>query len=564
MYKPFSHIYTRIKQLGISMALTILFANPFALQAQNNDLDNLEEVIVVAPYNPNIHPASAIPESPHKDTTHNKAIPMPYIQSPQAQLQKLPIQNIKAIEYKLPKAGKHFQNYARLGYGTRQNADAEALLNTAINDIHMGAYIKHLSANPKLEERSKAQYANSKAQLFAQWGEKDWQSVIKLNFARQMRHYHGFNTAYYPHYTQSDVDSMKQIYTQGGLAWHAYYKVNKRSEWDIKTQYDLMKAQIGAKEHLISANIDYKHKLNGLRDKQINYWGLSFSSLINHTDFIKNQYWQGAHQLKAFYAWQQSDWSLSAGAELLISSDDNSKLNIAPHINLLYSIPDIHSQLFVSSSGKINNNNLHRLSTENPFISPIFNLKNTRTPLNVKIGIRGNLFDSQLDYEWHIGYAQHISMPLFILDSASRFNNSFEVVYDNVSTTGTELQLAYNYQNWEAHSTLRYTHYSSTTQEKAWHKAPFILRTRLYYNMNKWRFGSLIECQSKRYAYITWLAKSYQLNAWADISLLADYQLNQHLSLYMHINNLLNTEYSAFSQYRVQGFGALAGLKFIF
>lgn len=542
--------------------MTLIMGIPKVSSAQNNVLDNPDEVIVVAPYNPNIHPAKALPEWPVKDSSQSQAIPMPYVHSTQARLQAVPVQNIKPIRYKLPRMNDTYYNFAKLGYGTANTPYAEVFLNHGINDTDIGLYVKHLSAAPNIPDAAKANYANTKAHIFAQWGQREWQSALSANFARRMYHYYGFDTKDFPTFLPSHNDSLRQWYVQGGLAWSGTLSNNNNGKWEVAAAYQFFKTHTEGKEHLLEANISYQQALNKTKNNQ-QYWGIQLETQTNNTNIYNTSTTHGAYQIAPYYLWQFSQWDMRLGARLMLGTDSSSYVAVAPLVQLTYHMPEIGMQIYAKADGKAQPNSLASLSYENPYISPNINLLHTQERLKLSTGIRGHFLDKQFYYDASLNYAKQKNAPLFMIDTTTYFNNAFQVIYDDLDVLSANFNLNYTHRRWDIHNQLVINHYTTKNEDKAWHKPAMQLSSRVYYNVDKWRIGMILHSEAGA-PYLSPALESKTLKAWADISLHADFKLNEHLGLFAQVNNILNNHYEMFSQYKMQGFGAIGGLKFAF
>ncbi len=411
----------------VLLYISVIIGIPKTSTAQNTGLENPDEVIVVAPYNPNIHPAKALPEWPNKDMSHIQAIPMPYAHTAQASLEAVPVQNIKAMQYKLPKQTNIYHNFAKLGYSTANTPYAELFLNHPVNDINIGLYAKHLSSSPTIEDAAKANYANTAARIFVEWGQREWQSTLSANFARRMQHYYGFNTNNYPIFTSADNDSLQQWYAEGGLAWNGYFINDNDGKWEADAAYQFFKTHTEGKEHLLKANIAYKQALQTNDDNQ-QYWGAKVKTQTHGTSIYNTTTTHGTYQITPYYLWQSSQWIMCVGAHLIFGKDSTSYFTAAPSINFAYHVPEVGLQIYAQADGQVQANSLRSLSYENPYISPYINLLHTQEPLNLKAGVRGNFLDNHFYYDCSVGYTKQKNTPLFVIDTTTYFQNAFQAV----------------------------------------------------------------------------------------------------------------------------------------
>ena len=104
-------------------------------------------------------------------------------------------------------------------------------------------------------------------------------------------------------------------------------------------------------------------------------------------------------------------------------------------------------------------------------------------------------------------------------------------------------------------------------EEKAWHKPALELSLNSYYIIKeKLTLTAGLKSNHGTYArtFVGDQVKAAQIDAWFDLNLGAEYQINKQFSAFIKLNNLLNDGYFKWYQYPVYKFNALAGVGFSF
>jgi outer membrane receptor for ferric coprogen and ferric-rhodotorulic acid len=178
-----------------------------------------------------------------------------------------------------------------------------------------------------------------------------------------------------------------------------------------------------------------------------------------------------------------------------------------------------------------------------------------------------------------ISRASFENYPFFVTDTSAYLQNSFSVIYDDISVAvfkgefefvkSTKLQLGIN---------AAYNHYKTTNQEYAWYKPAYVIGFTGKYNLqNKivvtanatingavWALTPYTDPLSDGIGSSSYVLTPEKLKGWADISLGTEYRFNKALSFWLNFNNLANSKYFNWYNYRSYGINIMGGVSYSF
>lgn len=141
----------------------------------------------------------------------------------------------------------------------------------------------------------------------------------------------------------------------------------------------------------------------------------------------------------------------------------------------------------------------------------------------------------------------------FNVDLHARINDNIKAVAD-FAYNNYNLAKAYNYSD------------TPVTREHAWYEPKFEFNLKGLYNMNEhWAFNIASYVETGRYALTEDNADGIQkLKPIIDVQLGCDYKLNDDISFYTEMKNLIHNKYQIYYDYPSYGFQAFIGFKYKF
>ena len=280
---------------------------------------------------------------------------------------------------------------------------------------------------------------------------------------------------------------------------------------------------------------------------------------------------------------------MKVSLKTFISIDtENSVTNffLFPDLLLQTSILKKYINGYAGLTGDLKTNTYQEFTEKNPYVSPTLFITQTAESSNFFIGFKGNI-TRKLNYNIKASIKQEEDKPLFIRNNSKsngtetivngealkgfEYGNSFKIYYDDVKTTSIFAEIEYTFDESLTFTTqVKYDNYTTTTALENWNLPSLQGAISAKYTAKKWYATSNIYYVSERKdaLYSSTFSSSIKgietLNSFVDINLDGGYHLNDKFSIFLRLNNVLNTDYQRFANFNTQGFQALAGITYKF
>lgn len=193
------------------------------------------------------------------------------------------------------------------------------------------------------------------------------------------------------------------------------------------------------------------------------------------------------------------------------------------------------------------NNTYYDMIYKNPYIQRFVNLRPTIERLNVYGGVKGNIA-KEIDFSGRIYYKRISDQPIF----TSTSTGYFDVVYDSLLTVfGFHAEVNYDLEeNIKAGAAVTINNYTTSTLEKYFHAAPvrldlfakYIWQDKLTAHAELFTYGA-------RPTSVSETGEIIKDGLFMDISFGADYRISENFSVFLNVNNLLNSNYQRWHNY---------------
>ncbi len=202
---------------------------------------------------------------------------------------------------------------------------------------------------------------------------------------------------------------------------------------------------------------------------------------------------------------------------------------------------------------------------ENPFIHPTVPLRFQNLKFAFDAGVRGNILNC-IDLHLGVRYRNTDDDYFFVPSLREDIYNSFTLEYDHVEEVSVLADMRYKYSdnlNVEGH--LAYHHYDTDVEQYAWYRPEFEAKAKAIYFFNEnLDFNATLLLKTAPYAkrYVGEnVVEPLLLRPCADLSLGADYRLNEQIAVFATVDNLFNSRYHLYVDYPVTGFQLFGGIK---
>ncbi|WP_139958376.1 TonB-dependent receptor [Flavicella sediminum] len=567
-----------LKKQILLVFLLCLTATTFA--QQEKDTIATEVINVVTSYTPTISDAFKSKDNPTIDTkdTQKKAqtysineTQVPSIFTPNVGSYKTAIQPKKKINY---------LNFVRIGYGNYGTPLVEAFL-TKKNRVHEFDFLLYNKAsnggikNVALNDK----YLNTNIALDYKNKQRHHTWKGSVNYSRNVYNWYGLPMAT-DFSSVIDAIEEQQVYNDLSLAAELAFKKGKLKNIQAEVHTFSDKFDSDEMQLILKPQFEFPLKKNKiLADVSVEILNGEFKQNYEATENIN----YGLLSLKsgAYYPIQKENLFFSIGAKINYTSDLENKTSlfkVYPDLKVDYVVVDELFNVYAGINGGLQQNTYRNLSTLNPYVSPSLDLKPTDNTYTVYTGLKGKL-SSRINYNVKATYSNEDNKTLFRLnqnlsdgtdvqDQGYNYGNSFDVVYDNIKTLdffgeiSTEL-----FDNLTIGANAHIKSYDTELEQEAWNLAKFNTTIFGDFSFQKWRFGSELYIVGKRKDVLMNSDGSsipQFLKAYADLNINAHYQFSSKWSAFMEVSNLFNQNYQRFSNFEVQGFQIMAGLKYQF
>ncbi len=449
-----------------------------------------------------------------------------------------------------------FDNYVKAGLGNYSSILLDAGISTLqAKNFQSVIHGSHLSQKGGgIDNR---QNSNTALSAIGYYQRKDHDIVASLNFNRRGIAYYGKDEK--DTSVTLPLDSVRQVY------------------WGVKGEVGLENADDNA--------FSYKPKiaLGYYADRfDVNEFSVHFQAPLSYQ--IDTHLTLGLNIDANLNSYSVSGVSQGNNLAFVNPYVDFKALNSAFHVGIkpmlgkngkFYLMPDIHAKIpLIASSlllhggvkGDVIQNTFQQLSTKNPFMFHQFALRQTSQlrvfgGADAKIGKHLSLGAS---IAWNNWKNLAIFMNDYVLTPDGRY---FSIGYDD-RVTAITLDAYFKYQINEVFGVIgtgAWTNFTQTENfEKVFHEPQVKISGALLAKPVKdLNIGLKLDFWDRIY-YRNQQMRAEKLPAFVDVSLQGEYQVIPRLSVFLQLNNILNSQYTRWNQYQVYGFNVIGGLRFKF
>ncbi|NJC24836.1 TonB-dependent receptor [Neolewinella antarctica] len=249
-------------------------------------------------------------------------------------------------------------------------------------------------------------------------------------------------------------------------------------------------------------------------------------------------------------------YRLKVGVNLTTQEDD---FDVFPNVSV--HAPFVNGTLagFLGWDGNLQNNSLRTLTDYNPWVDTRLRVK-TAEYWRFYGGVDGQF--SGINYRLEADYKNVDNLATYLLDRRQEIPK-FDVVYDDATivtlqASGTMNPLA----DLRVNGSVAQRFYSMENQEEPWHLPSFTLNVGAAYQFLEGRLTTGADFYVENgLPYQNANGDKDNLNGLFDLSLNADYSINDQFSGWLRVNNLLNNKRERFVQYPTIGTNLLVGVS---
>lgn len=538
-----------------------------------------EEITVVAPFDPIIPDAFKISQNPAVDDTVTTIPVMNYNILPRIADVKPVIDPLPAVKLVAEPLSKLYRNYIRAGAGNYSALYGEMFMSSLRSRQYLTSLrLKHQSAAGKIKDFGPPANSRNEAVLTGTKYFDQHSLTGKAFYYRDGLHLYGYKPADFPDTVIKKDDTKQHYYSAGAAAnFGSRYKSDDELNHTFGLFYYHMAGMNETRENNIqfTTTLDKRYDLFKIENDQVLgiTGGYNFLNQHNQLGHINS----GIFLINPFIKAQVNEYSFMAGFKLNIASDSVTKGHLYPVAEArLELIPDA-LKLFAGISGGMERTSLQSLTEQNLYLSAVVPWNYIYDKFKIYGGFQSNISRS-FNFNGSISSSSYENYPLFVTDTSVYLLNSYTIIYDNISTVkvrgelefvkSARLRLALNGT---------YNHYKTIDQEYAWYKPAYefdfsgrydmqnkiVISAKAVFTGPVWALVPKVDPDIDGHS-VSYIYETTKIKGWMDINLGAEYRFTKALSFWLNFNNLTNSKYYRWNNYRSYGINLLGGVSYSF
>ena len=461
--------------------------------------------------------------------------------------------------------------------------------------LGLGVGIKHNSSWLNIKDYAPSGYMNNAFDINLTTSKFDGLQLSGgVFYKNDMYHYYGVNLAETP-LTDAQIEQYcpKQTYNtigahvglaststrvgelshSGSVDYHYTFDAFEAKEHSVDLEYGLGYAQNwwGDKSHPQKVGVDLEFQYGYFDSSHLDQTSMP---VVNRTDlylFKVNPFLEMSDEFYKLHLGVRLD-----GVNRVLETDKF--LAVRPDISGSLFILNKKLEFYAGLNGGRKLLTYSDIIEENPFVGSGFALLAQNVKFGFEGGVRTNIVDI-VDLHLGVRYRQTDNDPLYQSDDYNidyaQFGipfNRFTIVYDETKTVSVLADMRVKLRNsLTADLGFAYNNCKPTVEEYAWYRPATEGRLKLTYDLNdKLSFNSSFLYQGGRYAKVVEMSShgltysTEKLKDVFDLSLGADYKVNEQITAFALVDNVLCQKYQLYYNYPVTGIQLFAGVKLKF
>jgi hypothetical protein len=523
-----------------------------------------EEIVVTTDYKPVLADAVKIRRNPDlEDATPYKA-PLTYTPIDQKLELNSDIRQLDAMKMPAERDSIPTNNYAEIGLGNLKTTYGEAYFNTGPDQgLQAGGYVKHFAEDGSLYKQNQSK---DEVGIFGKSVGTTNSLNGRIDYKYNSNYFYGFDQQN----PSTEVNPAHQhfsiISAEGDLV-NNFVDVPNAFTYALKLKgYDYSDAFKARESNVV---------LSGFLNETVKqfYAGVAASlDLSTQKDSLYN-YNNSLLRINPYIKFQSDTYKIDAGINIVDAFGFTSNFYIFPAAKLELQVIPKYVRLFVEAKGDVNKSTLLDFSSINPFIGENIQIKNSVDKLDISAGLKGTLAPG-LGFKAFIFRNSVKDLPLMVSNFSSK-GNKFAVIYDdgNSRINGFTGELDYKASDdVDVFGRVEFKDYQLAQQAQAWNLPKFKLTagTAIHINNKVDITGSLL-LRGTTYdiSYASALNPATKvtpttIGSFADLSGGVNYKATNKVTIFVKVNNILDTTNQTWLYYPDYGFNIFGGVGFAF
>ena len=538
-------------KISIIFALCFLFSFQ-ELMAQGGTTDNdgvADEVQVLSSFNAKLANSNKLrttPTIPSNNTNQNERLDYELPTRLLELVYEPPV--IRPLTMRNEKQPKVYNFYGKAGYGTPNSPYAELRYNAGRSDkLDYGLSLKHHSANNNKNIENQ-QFSNTDFNANLTTYTKGFGIGGNFGYTFDQYNFYGRNALdTFPQPT----DSVQQRFNTIKIGAH-FFNANPTAA-GVNYRGNLDMYRIGGSY----GEADFGVKFNGKFTKAFDQNTLAIDFYDDFNSY--NQDTVGANNnilgIKPSFTMSGDAYALKLGVNLGTESD--SGFFVLPDLQASYSFSDQKFTVLAGWTGEIQKNSFYSTTEQNPFVFVPQDLRNTRIQKffgGLKVALEGVQLQGII--------SQKLVKNLQMYQNDTTSAQFFNPVYDDGSIFNIHGEVLVTLvKNLEIDAVIDFNTYNLDNQARAWHLPNFEGNLSAAYRL----LDDKLKIKAELYLansipYLDEVGDEQVLAGVVDLSLGANYAINEKFGVFLDLNNVTAQQYVRYYRYPNFGFNILAGV----
>jgi hypothetical protein len=528
-----------------------------------------EEIIVTTAYKPVLADAVMIRINPDlEDKTPFKA-PLTYFPIDKRLELNTDIKPFVAMKQPKERDSDLLNNYIKAGLGNLKTSFGEAYFNNGRDQgLQFGGYLKHFMQSGSIKDQKSSR---DEASIFGKsiGATNSLDGNITYNYRTNF--FYGFDqTAPPPANLRQREQHFSTLSAQGELLKN-YQDVENDFTYALKLSGYNFQNAFQAKENNVV--------LSGFLNETIHQFYAGVAGSIDVATQQDSLYNIDNSLIRAnpYIKFQGESYKIDAGINIVDQFGYSSAIYIFPAAKAELQVIPKYVRLFVEAKGDVNRSSLLGFSYINPFLGENVPITNSIDRLDIAAGLKGTIAPG-LGFKATIYRNEISNMPLFV----SNFNNAtaynrFTVIYDTGKSRVNGLNAELDYKasdDFDLFGRAEFKRYQMATVAEPWNLPKFKLTagTTIHVSNLVDVTGTVFVRGSALDPGNSFLPGAQQgptpppvtIPSFVDVSGEVEYKATKQISVFVHVNNLLNGTNTTWLYYPDYGFNIFGGVGFKF
>jgi len=520
-----------------------------------------EEIVVTTAYKPVLADAVKIRINPDLDDKAPFKAPLSYSPIDKRLEQNTDIKPLVAMQRPAEKDSDFTNNYLKVGLGNLKTTYGEAYFDNGPDEaLQYGGFLKHFAQDGNLYKQNESK---DEAAIFGKSIGQINSLSGRIDYTYNTNYFYGFDPSALPPTLNVNQQHFSIIRAEGEFAKN-YKDVPNDFTYALKISgYEFSNAYRARESNVV---------ISGFLNEMVNqfYAGVSASlDLTTQNDSLYN-YNNSIARVNPYLKFQGETYKIDAGINIVDQFGFNSALNIFPAAKLEFQVIPHYVRLFAEVKGDVNKSTLLNFTSANPFLGGDVPIKNSVDKLDIAAGLKGTLAPG-FSFKATIFRNSVKDMPLFISDfNFSKGYNRFTVIYDggNSLVTGVSGEMDFRAsKSLDIFGRVEFNQYQMATVAQPWNmpKEKLTGGATIHISNTVDVTGSLLARSSVLDPYSQpGSTVSTDIKSFIDFNAGISYKASNRISVFVHANNILNTNYQAWLFYPEYGFNIFGGVGFGF